>query len=208
MKRITYAAIALLACFNSFAQKDQERSKLGLKGGYNWSYITGSEQGFKPENKNGFMFGGFFAPPVNNGMSYRTELVFSRQGYSFENGGQNTDVMNDYIYLPQVGTFNFTRFLQFHAGGQIGYLLNAKKNTGGKDTSITGLMNRIDYGFAAGIEINPSKAFTIGGRYNLGLGKMYKRYENASTNPYPLPFNPETTDFKNAVVQFYIGYRF
>ena len=34
--------------------------------------------------------------------------------------------------------------------------------------------NRIDYGLAGGIEINPVKGLIIGGRYNLSLGKVYK----------------------------------
>ena len=78
------------------------------------------------------------------------------------------------------------------AGGQIGFLLNSKLTEDIKDTSITSLMNRTDYGFAGGVEVYPFKGLLIGGRYNLGLGKLYKRYENAANaKPYPLPFNPD-----------------
>jgi len=140
-------------------------------------------------------------------MGYRTEVVFSRQGYNYDDGGKNTDVMNDYIYLPQLTTYTIGKVFQLQLGAQIGFLLNATKSTGSKDSSITSLMNRVDYGFAGGAEIYPFKGLLIGGRYNLGLGKMYKQaYE--SPNPYPLPFNPETTDFKNGVVQLYVGWRF
>jgi hypothetical protein len=212
MRKIILAALVLFGSASLHAQSKDganiNRSKLGLKAGYNWSYIRGTDEGFKSGNKSGFMAGGFYSPAVKSGMGYRTELIFSRQGYSYDNGGQETDIMNDYIYLPQLATFNIGTFMQFQAGGQIGYLLNSKKTTASKDSSITELMNRFDYGFAAGVEISPVRGLILGGRYNLGLGKLHKRYENAATNPYPLPFNPETTDFKNAVIQFFVGYRF
>jgi len=184
----------------------ESKTHLGLKAGYNWSYITGSSQGFNKDNKSGFMIGGFIAP-ASKGIGYRTEIIFSRQGYSFENGGQNTDVLNDYIYLPQLTTYTIGGKVQIQLGAQIGFLLNAKKTTQSKDSSITGLMNKLDYGFAGGLELYPVKPMIIGARYNLGLGKLYKQ-DYSSPNPYPLPFNPETTNFKNGVVQLYLGWRF
>jgi len=200
-------------CAITHAQKENTdyKSKLGLKAGYNWSYLTGKAEGFTKDNKSGFMVGAFYAP-VTKGRGFRSEIVFSRQGYSFDKGGSNTDVLNDYIYLPQLATFGIGRFLQLQAGAQIGFLLNAKVTKGGKDSTITALMNRFDYGFAGGVELFPFKGLLAGVRYNLGLGKLYKHYEDQLSNnnpkPFPLPFDPEKTDFKNGVFQLYIGYRF
>lgn len=205
--------IASLCIATVHAQKSGSdyKPKLGLKAGYNWSYLTGKAEGFKKDNKSGFMVGAFFAP-TSKGRGFRSEIVFSRQGYSFDDGGRNTDVLNDYIYLPQLATFTIGKFLQIQAGGQIGFLLNSKISKNSGDSSITNLMNRVDYGFAGGLEVFPVKGLLIGSRYNLGLGKLYKRYEaqlnNPTPRPYPLPFDPETTDFKNGVFQLYIGYRF
>ena len=188
---------------------DSHQPKFGLKVGTNWSYLNGSKDGFNAANKTGFMVSAFFAPVSRTGRGFRSEVVFSRQGYSFDDGGKNTEVLNDYIYLPQMATFGIGRFFQLQAGTQIGVLLNSKMS-GSKDSTVTGLMNRIDYGFAAGVELNPVKGFLIGGRYNLGLGKLYKQYEQSSTTPtpFPLPFNPDKTDLKNGLVQVFIGYRF
>jgi hypothetical protein len=216
MKKIVITLLACAITAFAFSQsidiekiEDRYKQHFGLKAGYNWSYVTGSKEGFKPGNRTGFMVSAFYAPTSRTGKGFRSEVVFSRQGYSFDNGGKNTDVLNDYIYLPQLVTFGIGRFFQLQAGAQIGVLLNSKMS-GSKDTTITGLMNRIDYGFAAGIELNPVAGLLIGGRYNLGLGKLYKRYETTTTDPvpYPLPFNPETTDLKNGVVQLFVGYRF
>jgi len=152
------------------------------------------------------MIGAFYAP-VSKGFGFRTEIIFSRQGYTFDNGGKNTDVQNDYIYLPQLTTYTIGKILQLQAGAQIGYLLKARAATGVKDSTITGIMNRFDYGFAGGAEVYPFKGVLIGARYNLGLGKLYKQ-NYQSPSPYPLPFDPETTDFKNGLVQLFVGYRF
>ena len=205
-KTILTLLIIATSCTIVIAQ-DASRSKFGVKAGYNWSYITGTQTGFNKNSKSGFMASAFYAP-TSKGRGYRSEIVFSRQGYTFDEGGKNTDVLNDYVYLPQLATFGIGKFLQRQLGGQVGFLLNSKLSSEGKDSTITNLMNRVDYGFAGGVEIYPYKGIIVGGRYNLGLGKLYKRYEQAAENPYPLPFNPETTDFKNGLFQFFIGYKF
>ncbi len=211
------AIMGLLLATTAFAAQAQKeikinpsRNQLGIKAGYNWSYVTASGSGINTKNKSGFMVSAFYAPAPTSGRGFRSEIVFSRQGYSFDNGGKNTDVLNDYIYLPQLSTFNIGKFLQLQLGGQVGFLLNSKLSNQVKDSSITNLLNRIDYGFAGGIELRPVKGLLLGGRYNLGLGKLYKKWEQTATNPnpYPLPFNPETTNLKNGVVQFFVGYAF
>jgi hypothetical protein len=206
MKKLFFVAALTAGVFCTAIA--QNKTQLGLKAGYNWSYLTGTKDGFKPDNQTGFMASVFLSPGKQKGFGYRTELVFSRQGYSFDEGGKNTDVLNDYIYMPQLTTFNIGEFLQLQAGAQIGYLLKSREKSAQKDTTLTGLMNRFDYGFVGGLEVYPFKGFIVGGRYNLGLGKMYKQIESRATNPYPLPFNPETTDYKNSLFQFFVGYRF
>ena len=219
MRKLVFTLIIVTASFSyAFAQSTATPSmplqsetkefkpKLGIKAGYNWSYLTGNAQGFKKDNNSGFMIGAFYAP-VSKGFGFRTEIIFSRQGYTFDDGGKNTDIQNDYIYLPQLTTYTIGKVLQLQAGAQIGYLLKARTSTGVKDSTITGIMNRFDYGFVGGAEIYPFRGLLVGARYNLGLGKLYKQ-SYQSPSPFPLPFNPETTDFKNGLVQLFIGYRF
>jgi hypothetical protein len=78
-------------------------------------------------------------------------------------------------------------------------------------------MNRIDYGAAVGIEVYPFKGLLVGGRYNISMGSLYKQYQNMATPsttpvpmpvPFPLPVNPSDFKGKNAVIQFFVGYRF
>jgi hypothetical protein len=187
------------------------KPKLGIKAGYNYAKITGSTPDFSSKSNNGFMVAGFFAP-ASKGLGYRTELIFSRQGFSFDESGKMQDVSQDYIYMPHLTTFTIAKKLQLQAGGQVGYLLNAKKSSENESSSekVTEYMNRFDYGFAGGIEIYPFKGLLVGARYNVSLGNIYKTssYSSTSPVPYPLPFNPSEVKGKNAVVQFFAGYRF
>lgn len=220
-----FLTIALLAVFamqsnaqtqpamTGISQKDlkEMKPKIGLKAGYNFAKVVGSTPNFSPQSNNGFMVAAFFAP-VSRGIGYRTELVFSRQGFSFDESGKMQNVSQDYIYMPHLTTFTIAKKVQLQAGGQVGYLLNAKKSTSneGSSEAVTEYMNRFDYGFAGGVEIYPFKGLLVGGRYNISFGNIYKTsaYSTTSPTPYPLPFNPEDVKGKNAVVQFFVGYRF
>jgi hypothetical protein len=200
--------------------KEMKR-KVGIKVGYNFAKIVGNAANFSPRNQNGFMVSAFYAPP-SKGLGYRTELIFSRQGFSFDDAGKMQNVSQDYVYMPHFTTFTIAKKVQLQAGGQVGYLLNAKKTPENKSTTgnsqdqqITDYMNRIDYGAAVGVEVYPFKGLIVGGRYNISMGNIYKKYELGSTSPtqpmpvpFPLPVNPNDFKGRNAVVQFFIGYAF
>ncbi|MGZ3898552.1 MAG: porin family protein [Flavisolibacter sp.] len=188
--------------------------KIGLKLGYNFPYIAGTKGDFSQESQKGFMVSAFFSPPSRGGLGYRSELVFSRQGFSFDASGKQQSVRQDYIFMPHLTTFTIARKVQLQAGGQIGYLLNASKTTEGEGSSnndVTSYMNRLDFGACAGVEVYPFKGLLLGGRYNISMANPYKTAGAGSlpnTMPYPFPFNPADFKGKNAVVQFFVGYRF
>ena len=191
----------------------EAKRKLGIKAGYNIASIYGKTPNFTPRSTNGFTFAGFFAPS-SKGLGYRTELVFSRQGFSFDENGNMQNISQDYVYMPHLTTVTIAKRIQLQAGGQIGYLLNAKKTSEGnssKEDAITQYMNRFDYGATAGIELHPFKGIILGGRYNVSMGNMYKHYSESSQSPtltVPLPVNPQDFKGKNAVINFFVGYMF
>lgn len=189
------------------------KPKFGIKAGYNVAKLNGSAANFSPDAENGFTVAAFYSPGAKPGLGYRTEIVFSRQGFEFSESGKTSGVTNDYIYMPHFTTFGIGRFLQFQLGGQLGYLLKSSKasgfETGSKD--ITSFANRLDYGAAAGAEIYPLKHLIVGGRYNLSFGNAYKRMTEQAPqtpSPFPLPFNPDEVKGKNAVINFFVGFRF
>ncbi|MGE5107651.1 MAG: porin family protein [Sphingobacteriales bacterium] len=191
-------------------KQQKHQPKFGLKAGYNISKMTGSTTNFDHGSKSGFMVGGFFSPSTKKGVGFRSEFIFSRTSHTFLDDGIKNPVTTDYIYLPQLTTYSIGKFLQLQAGGQMGILIKTSSEKNYTPASKNGLMdfmNRIDYGFAGGIEIYPVKGLIAGTRYNISFGNMYKRSE-VPGNPYPLPFIPTDLKSKNSVVQFFIGYKF
>ena len=206
--------IALFFCVNQpqlFAQKTaarQKGSELSIKGGINIARLSGSSTSFKPEAKNGFMVAAAYSLKVKKGLGYRTELIYSRQGFGFSENGIDHAVSSDYIYMPQFTTFTIAKVVQLHLGGQVGYLLRSdEKRSSSQKLDVSGIMNRFDYGAAGGVEIYPYKGIILGGRYNMSLGNSFKDPSSGSViNPFP--FNPSDVKNRNAVINFYIGYKF
>jgi hypothetical protein len=225
MKRFhLFLAVALMGSTVLQAQAPEEtivketkkwKPKLGVAFGYNIPRLRGSTPDFKPRGRNGFNLAAFYAPTSGNGLGYRTEIIFSRQGFSFDDSSRVLQVSQDYIYMPHLTTFTVAHRVQLQAGGQIGYLLHAKKEdekSGTDEQQLTRLMNRFDYGATLGMEIYPFKGLIIGGRCNISLGNPYKKYEEPETTtsqiPLPLPFNPADFKGRNGVIRFFVGYRF
>ena len=208
--KILLAIAFLCVAANVSAQRssgNEYRNRIGLKAGYNISWVTGTQGDFNPDNRSGFMVGGFLSPKSRGGFGFRTELVFSRQGFSYDAGGEKEQVTQDYIYLPQLTTFGIGRFVQLQAGAQIGFLLNAKTSQEEQSTGekVIDYFNRIDYGFAGGLEVYPFKGLLVGARYNISFGNIYKQMEAGVPSPIP---NPNELKGKNSVVQIFAGYRF
>lgn len=205
MKKI----ILFLLCVSSLTLQAQ----IGLKAGVNFANIT-KASAINSSSNTGFHAGVFLAPPSSGVMGYRTEIIFSRQGYNYETNSNTGTVDLDYIFLPQMTAINITKFVQLQFGGQIGFLLNAKvdssktSTTPGTGYDLMDKYNRIDYGLAGGIEIHPVSGLLIGARYNVGLGKLYKHQQEQMNQP-PMPsFIPPKVDTKNNVIQIFLGWHF
>lgn len=183
------------------------RRQLGLKLGYNLSTVKTNNNNLKLSSGKGFMAAAFFAPPTSGLLGFRSEVVYSRQGFQYQEGESKSEVQNTYLLLPQLTTLNITRFVQLQLGGQVGFLLSAREKNETGSNKLEDITNRIDYGAAGGIEINPFKGLLLGARYNISLGNIYKSASSGNI-PSPLPFNPADLKSKNGVLNFFIGYKF
>jgi hypothetical protein len=157
------------------------------------------------------MGGAFMAPPSSGFMGYRSEIIYSKQGYNFATQTNSGQVDLDYIIMPQLMTFNITKFVQLQAGGQMAFLLNAKADStkGTGSSSYAGVMdayNKFDYGFAGGIEIHPVKGLLIGARLNVSMGNLYK--DPSSFQPGTMPSMIPKIEAKNNVLQLFAGWIF
>lgn len=209
MKKIIVCFIAIALTYTSQAQL----LGLGVKAGYNAANVT-TAAGLNPSGKSGFHIGGFFNKGVKV-IGFRTEVIYSKQGYDFKKGTTTGSVALDYIMLPQLLTINFGKKIQFQAGGQLSILLNASADSttssggSGPYAKVEEYFNKLDYGAAAGIELFPYKGLLLGARYNISLSNLYKGGITPGTGTPP-SFLPNINDlnFKNNLVQIYAGWRF
>ena len=185
-------------------------SQFGIKGGLNFAKVTKASN-INADNTAGFHAGVFLDPETKNVLGFRSELIYSRQGYDFKSGTTTGSVKLDYLLLPQLMEINITKYVALQLGAQMAFLLNAKADS--SKTSTTGnaqadklidLMNRFDYGAAGGIEVHPFKGLLFGARINISFSNLYK---DPSTITTQQNFFPEV-DARNNVVQVFAGYRF
>ena len=184
-------------------------SQFGIKGGLNFAKVTKASN-INADNSAGFHVGVFLAPPTKSVLGFRTELIYSKQGYDFKSGTTTGSVKLDYILLPQLMEINITKYVALQLGAQMAFLLNAKADSSKPSTGnaqvdkLIDLMNRFDYGASGGIEIHPYKGILFGARMNISFGNLYKDPTTITTQQN---FFPEV-DAKNNVVQVFAGYRF
>lgn len=152
----------------------------GLKGGVNFAKVTKASN-INADNTTGFHAGFFFGPQTKSVMGFRSEIIFSRQGYNFKSNTTTGTVKLDYILMPQLMEINITKYVAIQVGMQMAFLLNAKADS--SRTQSTGnpgvdrmmeLYNRFDYGAAGGIEVHPFKGILLGARMNISFGDLYK----------------------------------
>jgi hypothetical protein len=236
MKNIYLALLALLP-FTAFGQQDstktavpkQDSTKpaapvqpkkphhslgIGIKAGLNFTNVTGTSD-ISNSSETGYQVGLFLDPSSESILGSRTELVYSHQGYNYATGQTTGKVFLDYIMLAQLMRINITHFFQIQLGTQIAYLINAKVDSTSQSTGnayadqILNYYNRIDFGFSGGVEVRPFMGILVGVRYNLSLTNLYKIPDMSSGQPPP-SFLPTTSDinFKNNLLQIYVGYRF
>jgi hypothetical protein len=181
-------------------------AQIGIKAGFNFAKVSKASD-INSSSKSGFHAGLFLAPPSKKIISSRTEILFSRQGYDYKNGTTTGDVDMDYIQMGQLMSINITKYFSLMFGAQTAYLISAQvdsnTNSGsGMENKIMDLYNRIDYGYAIGVEIHPIAGLIIGARYNVSLAKVYKDLQSLQKPSFT------SEDAKNNVIQISVGWRF
>lgn len=199
MRKVLFTLLLSLPCA-AFAQ-------MGIKAGYNFAKVTKASN-INSQSKSGFHIGGFYGSVSKRIVGSRSEFIFSRQGYNYQNGTSG-DVSLDYVQMGQMMTISPIKQFTLMFGAQTAYLLNASvdstSNTGsasGSEKNLLDFYNRVDYGYAVGFEIHPVGGLLIGARYNVSLAKVYKNMQNMQ------PPSFTASDAKNNVVQLSIGWRF
>jgi Outer membrane protein beta-barrel domain len=187
---------------------------LGIMAGLNFTNITGTSD-ISNSSETGFLVGVFLDPKSSSLLGSRTELVYSHQAYNFSTGTTTGTNYLNYLMLAQLMSINITHFFQIQIGTQMGYLLNAKSDSNKTSTGyaqadqILDYYNRFIFGFSGGLEVRPFMGIIVGARYNLSLTNLYKvpTYTPGSEPPSFIPTAGDI-NFKNNLIQVYVGYRF
>jgi Outer membrane protein beta-barrel domain len=210
MKKLSFLLISLLLLSHAHAQ----HLGLGFKAGYNFANIK-NVSSLNAESKSGYHLGAFFSPGQGKKIiGFRTELIYSKQGYDFKSGNKSGTVELNYLLLPQMFTFNITKLIQLQAGGQLAFLLNAKADSSvsggpqGQYQKVIDFYNKIDYGITAGAEVHPYKGLLLGVRYNTGLSNLFKDQQVVGGPPNPSFISSlSSLNFKSNVIQVFVGWR-
>ena len=174
-------------------------AQIGVKAGLNFANISKTSY-INNSNRSGFHAGVFLGTGSRKILGFRTEFIYSSQGYNYKSGTNSSEVTFDYLLLPQMICINFTKYIQVQAGGQLAYLMKASNDSSSGHVSILDYAKRFDYGIAAGVEIHPVKHFLLGARFSYSLGKVYKDLASGSPRPSFLAY-----EAKNSVFQLFAG---
>src|SRR6476620_10864173 len=86
-------------------------AQFGVKAGVNFANVMGASS-INSSNQTGFMVGAYMAPPSTGIMGFKTEIIYSRQGYNYQTSTNTCNVNLDYILMPQLMCINITKFVQ------------------------------------------------------------------------------------------------
>lgn len=180
-----FLLLAVVTVFG-FASVNAQEIKFGAKGGLNFATVGGDNtKGI--DYVTSFNFGVLSEIPISEKFSFQPEIMYSGQGYSFND---NTIALS-YLNIPLMGKYYVTKGLSLEAGPQIGFLLSAKN----EKINVKDSFNTFDFGVNFGLGYKLDNGLNFGARYNLGLTDI-NNVEGSSSKS------------KNSVFQVSVGYFF
>ncbi|WP_281233894.1 porin family protein [Flavobacterium gelatinilyticum] len=180
--------ILLLAVFTvfGFANVKAQEIKFGVKGGLNFSTITGDDtEGINYVTS--YNIGVVSEIPLSEKFSFQPEALYSRQGYTFD----DDIVALNYVNVPLMGKYYVTKGFSVEAGPQIGFLVSAKNDK----TDVKDSFNTFDFGVNFGLGYKFENGLNFSARYNLGLTDINNIEDYSGKN-------------KNGIFQVSVGYFF
>lgn len=183
MKKILLLTVVTVL---GFTNVNAQEIKFGAKGGLNFASISGNNS-TGSDMVTSFNFGVLSEISISDKFSFQPELMYSGQGYSFND---NTIALS-YLNIPLMGKYYLTKGLSVEAGPQIGFLLAAKN----EKTDVKDSFNTFDYGVDFGLGYKLDNGLNFGVRYNLGLNNINN-------------LNNSSSKYKNRVFQLSVGYFF
>ncbi|MCX7547314.1 porin family protein [Xanthomarina sp. F1114] len=210
-KLILFTGLVLFSLSTALAQSDSKAVQLGVKGGANFSTISGDDIS-DTKSRTSFNVGLLAEIPITERLSIQPEIMYSGQGFDVKEINQgnifdtdeNIEYQLDYIQVPVLLKAYLVKGLSIEVGPQFGFKvheeLDFQPNSDGGDLEVdpdSSYVKDFDTNLAFGAGYKFDNGFFVNGRYNLGLTNIFK--ENTIF---------ENIDAKNAVWQVGVGFMF
>lgn len=196
MKKLFLAILAIAFITTAKAQSD---FSFGPKAGLN---ITGVGS-FDANAKASIHLGAFAEYKFCDRMSFQTELLYSRQGFS-----KKVDMLDNssdvkvryrvnYLNIPMLTKFYVLDNLSVDFGPQLGFAMNAKGRYKSNGTIVKEKiqdLNTVDLSLAMGASYELDMGLILSARYNQGLTNVFDKDAIGDAN-------------KNHVFQLSVGWR-
>lgn len=193
-KSIVFIAMLLMGTVYTTAQ---EYVMFGVKGGVNFSSVTGDAfSDFEDESaRTAFHLGLLAEIPISDRFSIQPEVLYSAQGYDVVRIEDEEDVERrfDYISVPVMAKLYLIDGFALEAGPQFSYLVENELGMGDDGIDLSDdYLNKFDFSVGLGASWELSNFFVYG-RYNVGLTEIY---------------DIDGADAKNGVIQLGVGFLF
>lgn len=153
MKKLMFSALALFAF--GFANAQDSDMKFGVKGGVQFTNITGDLDG---DGRTGFYLGGLVDFAVAEDFHVQPEVLYSMEGAD--------EASISYIRIPIMAKYYVMEGLNLQAGPSVAFKIASE------DDFVDEATKSIDFGLGigAGYELTSGLFFDL--RYNLGLANI------------------------------------
>lgn len=163
MKKTFLISIVLLAFSTSI---HAQLVRFGIKAGLNYANLTGSE--IKTDAITSYHAGLVAELKLTEGFSVQPELLYSTQGASYENAGEEFRNELGYLSIPILAKINLNKAVSLDLGPQASFLMSERKEFDVQDSE------SFEFGLAAGLGLKITKSIFLQGRYVLGLTEASK----------------------------------
>lgn len=170
MKKVMFILLAVSInlmglCLNTAAQVN-----MNIKAGIN---IAKTKDLSPAEgNRTAYYAGAQAAIRLIGKLIFQPEIILSAKGYKYKPslGEKYTAIRMKYVNMPLLLGYNITKDTRILAGAELGYLLDASKNSPYKKEDITAAFpEKFDIGLAVGFSQNLGKRIGVEARYIYGL---------------------------------------
>jgi Outer membrane protein beta-barrel domain len=159
-----------------------QRIHPGIKAGLN-VYTLHNDNGPSYDARAGFHAGFLAHIHVDRQFAIQPEIVYSSQGARYTVANTEFRLNLDYINVPVLFQYMFNNGFRIEAGPQVGFLINAKSETGNIKTDVNNSFKAVDFSLAAGVSyVNTRTGLGADLRYNFGFGNINETSSIKSVN--------------------------